>query len=211
MVDITATWVIVIIGTWFAIGLATALVLGRRGHDAFSWFVLGALLGPFALALAAGALRDEQRSPRQLQGSRPQAGGRPGVDVLVGYDGSPESEACVTRTVEVFGHQLRNLTVATVVPFDCGEATETLATAALAGVANRLVGSVAIEPHLLLLHGHPATALTEQALEDGAAVLAIGTRGAGGHLFGSAASELAKSVRVPVLLVGPPASSTEGP
>lgn len=37
---------------WPAIGVTLSFVLGWRGHSGFSWFVLGTLLGPLAIALA---------------------------------------------------------------------------------------------------------------------------------------------------------------
>lgn len=48
----TATVVLVAAAAWLGIGLVLSLVLGRRGHDPFSWFVLGMMLGPLAIALA---------------------------------------------------------------------------------------------------------------------------------------------------------------
>ena len=49
-----------VMAAWLAIGLVLALVLGRRGHDPFSWFVLGTLLGPLAIAFAFYAWRHEE-------------------------------------------------------------------------------------------------------------------------------------------------------
>ena len=193
---------IAILGGWLCIGVVLALVLGRRGHDTVSWFVLGALLGPLAVVFAADAVRHEDRRPRQLQGSRPRPGRRPGLDILIGFDGSPEALACIVGTVELLGTQVRNLTIATVVPFDGGAESEDRASALLAGITTRVVGMAGVEPHLLVLHGHPATALIDQALADGASVLAIGTRGTGHRLLGSTAIELADDGRVPVLLLG---------
>lgn len=59
-------------------------------------------------------------------------------------------------------------------------------------------------PQLEILHGHPATALARCATEGGYQLVAVGTRGTGitKAILGSAASELARASRVPVLLVG---------
>ena len=38
--------------TFLAIGGALGVFMGRRGFDAYSWFVLGTILGPLAVFIA---------------------------------------------------------------------------------------------------------------------------------------------------------------
>ena len=38
--------------TWLAIGVVLSVMMGRRGHDAYAWLILGMFLGPIALVLA---------------------------------------------------------------------------------------------------------------------------------------------------------------
>lgn len=59
-------------------------------------------------------------------------------------------------------------------------------------------------PGLDVLEGHPSAALERLAVEGGYDLLVIGTRGSGRKkaLLGSAATEVAKQVTVPALLVG---------
>ena len=45
---------------WLAVGLILSLVMGRRGHDAFGWLILGALFGPLTAVLALYARRTER-------------------------------------------------------------------------------------------------------------------------------------------------------
>jgi nucleotide-binding universal stress UspA family protein len=180
---------------WLVIGAALSLVLGWRGHSGFSWFVLGTLLGPLAIGLAISSWRsDEHPEPRVVAGP---AADVDGVDVLAGFDGSPESRAALDAVIELLGSRLGRLTIATVVPFDGGADEERSALGALDREKERLAW---LAPGLEVLKGHPATALTTRATEDGYQLLAIGTRGHG--LFGSAASELARTGKIPVLLVG---------
>lgn len=196
----SASDVLVVIGVaWLAIGITLSVVLGRRGHSGFTWFVLGTLLGPLALALAVSSVRnDEHPSPRVMASSA--VDGANGVDVLVGFDGSPESRAAVDAAAELMHARLGRFTLATVVPFDGGADEERIALRALEAEQERLAG---LGPGLELLKGHPASALTTRASEDGYALVAIGTRGRGrAHLFGSTATELARTSKVPVLLVG---------
>ena len=198
----SATLVLLVAVAWFGIGLGLSLFLGRRGFDGFSWFVLGTMLGPFAVVLAVDALRNEKRpEPRTLAMPAVPADAQAGsVDVLVGYDGSPEAQAALTAAVEMLGPRLGRLTLATVVPYDGGLEAERAAVEALDDQADRLAW---LAPGLEVLRGQPGPALTTLAAEGGYELVAVGTRGAGrAHLFGSAASELARSSKVPVLLVG---------
>ena len=197
---------------WFAIGLFLSLLMGRRGHSAAGWFTLGALMGPLGLALAYDARRhSEKMEPVQVahhaalgDGSarRAEPGSGP-VDVLVGYDGSPEAVAAVDAVVTVLGDRLGRLTAATVVPFGRIPIDEEIATRSLRSMPDRTRRSVR---DMEILHGHPAESLTRRAGEGGYDLIVVGTRGTGlsNTLLGSVASELARGSKVPVLVVGGP-------
>jgi nucleotide-binding universal stress UspA family protein len=194
-----ATLFLVVAVGWLAIGLVLSLVMGRRGHDAFSWLVLGSLFGPLGLILAVDAWRHgEGRDPELVAHRR--ASGPGSVDVLVGFDGSPESKAAFVAAVDLLGSRVGRLTLVTVVPYDGGLEQERLARAAL----EREAKSVGHMPRLEILHGRPSEALLERAAEDGYDLLVIGTRGAGMSraLLGSAAADIARAGKIPVLLAG---------
>jgi nucleotide-binding universal stress UspA family protein len=187
---------------WLAIGLVLSIVMGRRGHDSFGWLVLGTLLGPLAVVMAVDAGRNDERlQPASVAGrAAATAGGGP-VDVLVGSDGSPESAAAMNAAVDLLGDRLGRLTVATVVPYGGVREPERHATETLrlfAGPDARRV------PDLEVLHGHPSEALRQPATEGGYELIVVGTRGKGftNRILGSAASELARDSKIPVLLVG---------
>lgn len=186
--------------TWLAIGVGLAIVLGRRGHDRTTWFVLGAVFGPFALVLAVDALRHDEPHQPQTVAASPVEHHAEAVDLLVGYDGSPESKAAIDSAIGLFGGQLGRLRLVTVIPFDGGDANERHARAALQHEAERL-GWLA--PELQILRGQPATSLAAAAVDGGFDVLAVGTTGSGhARLFGGAARQLAQQSMVPVLLAG---------
>jgi hypothetical protein len=63
-VSFTVFWSL-FMATFACIGL----VMGRLGHSAFAWGVLGLLLGPIALLLALVVARDEP-CPARLVGGR---------------------------------------------------------------------------------------------------------------------------------------------
>lgn len=185
-------------GAWLALGLALSLAMGGRGHDRFSWLVLGMIMGPVALALAFVSWRDE-RLGTQTVATGPR-GHADGVDALVGFDGSPESRAALAACIELFGDRLGRLTLVTVVPFDGGTSSEREARALLEAEA---VGLRWLAPSLEVVHGHPAHALAAAAKEGEYLLLVVGTRGKGrAHPFGSVASGLTRTSKVPVLLVG---------
>jgi nucleotide-binding universal stress UspA family protein len=188
--------------TWFAVGVALSVAMGRRGHNSFGWFVLGSVLGPLAVVLALDARRhgeDFEHGP--LHVGEPGTAGSGPVDVLVGYDASSASVAALDAVVALLGERIGRLTVATVVPYGGARDQEREATDRLRRLARRNPHRA---PDLEILHGHPSTALARCAVEDGYQLVAVGTRGAGitKAILGSAASELARDSMVPVLLVG---------
>lgn len=197
-----STLVLVVAAIWLSIGLTLSLVMGRRGHDAFSWLVLGTLFGPLGLIFAVVS-RDIEHPEAELVAQRTSSGPGP-VDVLVGVDGSPESRAALRAAAELLGPRLGRLTLATVIPYDYGIETQRTATADLEA-AGRAVGG---GPRLELLHGRPAPVLLQRAVEDGYDLLVIGSRGAGlsKAVLGSTAADIAHSAKIPVLLAG-----TDGP
>ncbi len=198
-------FVMAVASAWLFIGVVLSLVMGRRGYYRFSWMVLGALLGPLAIALALDSWRHhEQLQPTVLAGA-PAARSSGTVDVLVGHDGSPEAAAVVEAAIELLGPRLGRLTLATVVPFDVGADTVSRAAAALRRVAN-LPQTPSVE--LEVLHGRPAEALRRRATEGHYDLLTIGTRGDGlaKAMLGRTATELARGSQVPVLMVGSPSA-----
>jgi nucleotide-binding universal stress UspA family protein len=200
--------VLVIGVTWLTIGIALSVLMGRRGFDAYGWFVLGLILGPLALVMAVYAVRHDTEAAPEVLAQAPRLEGP--VDVLVGFDGSDESRAALDSASNLFGSRVGRLTVACAVPHSCGWDIERQGRASLraaaAQVAPRDVG-------LELIHGRPDEALTELARKAGYDVLVVGTRGAGlsKQVLGSVAVELARHATLPVLLVGSGSTPTRDP
>jgi nucleotide-binding universal stress UspA family protein len=187
---------------WVAIGLILSIVMGRRGHSSFGWLVLGTMLGPLAVVLAIDARRhDEGLDPARVQPGQSGTASGGFVDVLAGYDGSPESVAAIDTVLSLFGDRLGRFTVATVVAYGEVQNAERAAKEKLNGLTERAWKRA---PELEILHGAPAAALSRFAVEDAYDVIAIGSRGAGisKSILGSAASDLARGTTVPVLVVG---------
>jgi nucleotide-binding universal stress UspA family protein len=129
------------------------------------------------------------------------------VDVLVGIDGSRESEASAAAVAEILGPRLGRFTLATALELEAATSgrtwqSEDQARAALAEVSARLPH---LHPRSVLLSGAPADALTRLAVEEGYDLLAVGSRGRGAStmLLGSVATRLARGHGVPVLIARP--------
>jgi nucleotide-binding universal stress UspA family protein len=185
---------------WPLIGLGLALVLRGRGHDPFGWLVLGMLLGPLAVAFAFDSVANEQGDLVEVRAPTP-GHGEGLLDVVVGFDGSPESHAAVSCAERILGDRIGRFTLATVVPFDAGQADERQARAALLEEAAALP---AAGFGLEVAHGRPAKALQELVEQEGYDLLVVGTSEREPRdLMGDAARDLATGSTVPVLLVPP--------
>jgi hypothetical protein len=49
-----------LVAFWFLCGLVTAVMASNKGKDGFGWFVIGVLLGPFGIILAAATPADSK-------------------------------------------------------------------------------------------------------------------------------------------------------
>ena len=200
---LTATEVLLIAAAvWLTVGITLAVLMGRRGHSPFEWFLIGGILGPIALPLAWDRISTEPAAPnRETVDVVPGPGTGP-VDVIVGIDGSSESETALRTAVEILGPRIGRLTLVGVTGFGYGNpqveadtkrALETMqGMAASAGVAH--LG-------ITILSGKPSEALPEYALRDGYQLLVVGRRGRGASkaILGSTAAQLA-SAPIPVLI-----------
>lgn len=198
--------------TWLSIGVVLALVMRRRGHMGFSWFVLGTLMGPMAVVFAVDTVLHD--APDDAQVVDPGVV-RPGhIDVLVGVDGSPASVAAVETAARLLRPALGRLTLATVIDRDepPGSDAERAAHVRLERARARvraldpameLLRGPRSEPELVILRGRPAEVLSAHAVDGGYEVLVVGSRGAGlaKTVLGSVAEALASRSAVPTLVV----------
>jgi nucleotide-binding universal stress UspA family protein len=209
----------VLILSWVVIGVAAAIVMGRRGHAPYSWALMGAVLGPLVVPLMISATRRERTSPtaasRHPDVARTDPA-RDGLDLLVGIDGSDQSMGALRRAIELFGPFATRVTIATVLDYDAGLANaprgeQERAREILASAARLAAGLLGREPDTVVLTGRPDEALVRHA-QEGDALLVVAPRGKGASrvLFGSVASRLARGVDVPIAIL-PPAACVEDP
>ena len=89
---------------WLATGIAAGIVMGRRRHDHFPWWLLGVAFGALMVPLALDRDRREQLTDRreQLTGrasSPPASLDRP-VPALVGIDDRRHAALVLTTTLD---------------------------------------------------------------------------------------------------------------
>jgi nucleotide-binding universal stress UspA family protein len=215
---------VVVAVAWLAVGAAVGVVDARHGHWRHSW-VVSAILGPFAVALAWERRHLVPPPPTVLTTGRARRGP---VDLLLGFDGSSSSMDAAVLAIGLFGPRVHRVTLAAVLDVDTaaphGDSVlhpapwpeEEVARDALARAVSLLDAEFGIEAGSVILAGTPADALERYALDEGYEVVVIGCRGKGLSklVLGSCASTLAREAKVPVLLVpavpamSPPCTTT---
>lgn len=206
-------FVVVFMVVWISVGLAVGVREVRRGHWRWLW-LLGAIVGPFAIPLARQLELNELMShPIPVRSASPERS--PGLRLLVGIDGSEESSAAARTAVDLLGFRLGGVTLAAVADHDVNEALPgpvgpdhdaVLAERhALDEASGSLEGWLGFGPSTVILTGTPAHALMDHATAEQFDLIAVGRRGAGVSkwILGSCASELARRSTVPALIVPP--------
>lgn len=98
-------------------GVLTALVLVRRGHDRKMMVALGVGLGPLMLLVASDTVRRREGEARPLV-IEPGADHGGGLDVLVLVQGRPDDVRSVLPSVAALRSELRTLTLARAVAYE---------------------------------------------------------------------------------------------
>lgn len=199
--------VAVVAAAWVVVGMITAVMMRRRGHTLAGWLVLGVLFGPFTISLAIAARsREETAVPTTVfEGERVLGQ----IDVLVGFDGSPESEAALRHAVRMLGPGISRLAIATVVDFEAAQpdavaASREVRDAAIAEAEGAAATVQWPRPEVVILGGRPADALGHFATTEGFDVVVVGAHGrsASKAILGSTSARLIRECPVPVLVSG---------
>jgi nucleotide-binding universal stress UspA family protein len=196
MTDAALAWAAVAV--WLLSGVVGYYYLYRHGHPSLVWLLGGLILGPFSLLVFIDRV---ERSSHVLV-ERP-AVDSSGMKVVVGLDGSADSEHALQVAQRVMGDRECCLVLCEVVDYD----TETdpsgagvaAATDRLDTVAKSLPGRhVTVE----VVAGRPAQALAEVADRLDADMVVVGTRGRGvsRRLLGSVAEGLLDVSPRPVMV-----------
>lgn len=204
---VTTTIVVVLIIGWIVVGLLSGLWMARHGHDPM-WTLIAVVLGPLFVPIA---LERVQRRPGLAafgsSGAPPQRPATAGLRVLVGVDGSAESERGLAAARRLFGPYCALLVLAEVVHFEAAEAGASTdvddASRRLAELASR--ADIAGVVHTEVLAGAPGPTLRGFAEEQDMDLLVVGRRGRGlsTRLLGSVSADIIEHSRVPVLVIEP--------
>lgn len=198
--------------------MLSGLWMARHGHDPL-WTLIAVVLGPLFVPIA---IERVQRSPGVArfgsQGAPPQrAEGDTELRVLVGTDGSKESERGLATALRLVGPRCGLLVLAEVVHFEAAEAAEPGALASRADVEaaegrlSELAHAVEIsgEVHTEVLAGAPGPTLRRFAEQQDIDLLVVGRRGRGlsTRLLGSVSADVIEHSPVPVLVIEPERSA----
>lgn len=189
-------------------GLLSGLWMARRGFDPL-WILIALPLGPLFVPIAAERV---QRRPGLAavgaKGAPPRRSSAVnGPRVLVGFDGSVESERALAEAMRLFESRFGVLVLAEVVYHEATEdvthADVDAAAARLSALAARLDGSGDVRTEVLA--GPPGATLRQFAERQDMDLVVVGRRGRGlsMRVLGSVSADLIQHCSVPVLVVGP--------
>lgn len=82
---------------WLATGIVAGIVMGRRRHDHFPWWLLGIAFGALMVPLALGT--EGRDDVTDAASSYPASHDQP-VPAIVGIDGLGEAAAALTATLD---------------------------------------------------------------------------------------------------------------
>ncbi|ORV28027.1 universal stress protein [Mycolicibacterium senegalense] len=198
---------------WIVTGLVTGFWMIRRGHHPL-WLLIAVVLGPLFVPIALE--RAEHGSRLVFAGPdgppSPRTNPSEGLRILIGLDGSPESQEALTTASKLFGLTCERIVLAEVVSFDAteesGRAEVDAASARLAAAAD-VLKSRSIPVSFEVLAGPPAKTLRSLADRQDIDLIIIGRRGRGltNRLMGSVSADLVQHSPVPVLLTPQPTKS----
>lgn len=201
----TALWVF--IGVWVLTGLATGLWMARKGHDA-RWTIIAVILGPLFVPIAFERIERNPRpvasKPVAMWGSGSKESG--GLRVMVGFDGSKESEEALRTARQLFAPGGGALELVAVVSYDDGaDADSEILGRAKERLEAAASGTEDVPVGYAVIAGPAGQSLSWFATEQHADVLVIGKRGRGmsNRVLGSVAAYLTEHCPVPVLVVDP--------
>ncbi|TWJ22258.1 universal stress protein [Micromonospora endolithica] len=198
--------VLLFVAGWLTVGLVTAAwFVIRGGHAHLLWYVVGGLLGPLFIPIAVERGHSRTREV-DVRPGRPRAA-RGGLRVLVGVDGSPDSDRALDAVARTLAGTTSELVLVSVASPDRVGDDATAERAATRRMLDDRVAALPAElpePTTEVVVGHPADALLAVAETHDVDLLVVGRHGHGlrDRLLGSVADDLARRSPRAVLLGG---------
>jgi nucleotide-binding universal stress UspA family protein len=200
-------WYVALVAVlWLTIGLGTAAVfVTRGGHRSLLWYLVGGLLGPLFVPIAAerGRARPQMVDVRH----RPSEPVGTGLRVLVGVDGSAHSDRALRAVATSLTGSTSELVLVTVTSPDLSDAesrreherARSMIDERAAGLPEGLPS-----PTTAIVTGHPVDALLAVADDRDVDLLVVGRHGhghrLGDRLLGSVAEGVTQRSTRAVLL-----------
>ncbi|MCZ2811678.1 universal stress protein [Modestobacter sp. VKM Ac-2979] len=207
----TVAYVAIVIALWVLAGLAAVVVLlARQGYRHWGWYLMGAVLGPLFIPIAAERARRDVAVLERGEGS-PRNEDPDRLTVVVGVDGSAESDQAVREAGRLFAGGGAAFVLVSVLDPDVAEFPDDPRRRAAHDLLTDRAGWLPEGAVLEIGCGQPARVLLEIARAEAADVLVLGRRGRGfsRRLLGSVAERLAHEAGVPVVF--PPAAAGHQP
>ncbi|MDQ4093650.1 MAG: universal stress protein [Actinomycetota bacterium] len=207
-------WLYMLFVVLWVLGGMTAVVflLWRRGHRDRRWFLLGAILGPLFAPIAAERAwtRSTSIESRRMSAvvSDAQAWSN-GLAVLVGVDGSPESDQAVRDAARLVVGSAGRVVLAVVVDADGAERGDEQQWQQARALLDDRAGWLPQDSVMLdteIAAGEPTRALLDLVEREKIDLLVVGRRGAGlsRRVLGSVAMQVSSQATCCVMLGAPP-------
>lgn len=204
---------VLVLITWVSLGIFAVLVfLARHGRRSAYWYLIGAVLGPILLPIAAelGPTGGEvlRRRPPESQSGSGEPGTEVGMTILVALDGSLESDHAAQDAARSLARATSQVVLVTVLdPDDATAERQVEAEEMLKRCATWFARFPT--PVCEVVCGDPAPMVLDRAAAHHADLLVLGRRGHGlsRRLLGSVADQLVRRSPHPVML-GTPATTT---
>lgn len=195
-------FVVLVLVTWVATGLAAVVFLGRHGRRSPAWWVIGVALGPILLPIAIELA--ERQGVLLARTVEPDGERRARLTVLVAVDGSRESDDALADAARVLAPKGAQFVLLHVLDPDLGENDPVArrdAEALLTDRSARLPQGSLPAVHEVTT-GQPASVILDRAAADAVDLVVLGRRGRGLSelLLGSVADQVVRRSPRPVLL-----------
>lgn len=203
-------YLILVLVTWVAIGLAAVVFLGRHGRRSWHWYIIGILLGPVLLPIAAEMARREGTLVKTSAIAGPVRSSATRLTVLAGVDGSEQSDQSLREAALMFaGGPCRMILLTVIDPDGADDADSEERRRADQLLAERAswFAPDSFEVVREVASGQPGQVILDRAAADQVDLVVVGRKGHGlsHRLLGSVADQLVRRSPRPVLL-GTPAT-----
>ncbi len=200
-----AVYPVLVLVIWISLGVSTVIFFfARHGRRSSLWYVVGLVLGPMLIPIAAEMERRSDRLMRwKVDGSRGESVAT--LKVLGAIDGSDESDRAVRELSRICARPGTHIVLITSLDPDLAGPDEQRAAQQLLEVRASWLEDSATSVECEVAAGDPVQAILASARANEVDLLFLGRRGRGlsPRMLGSVATQVVKRATTPVLLGSP--------